>query len=149
VAIPDRNRILGAAAILVVGLALASASSAYAEEPEPTEVVPPKAYTRGAEPLYGSPYREELVFGFVETFGTPARVQLQFGLTKAYGRHAWEMEDPYAFNGDAPVGVEGIAGRLRPDTIYHYRLVAWNEAGKSFGKDRTFHTRTRKAPSRS
>jgi hypothetical protein len=108
------------------------------------EVVPPKAYTRGAEPLYGSRFREELIFGWVETFGTPARVQLQFGPTRAYGRHAYQFEDPYAYNGAAPVGDEGIAGRLRPDTTYHYRLVAWNEAGKSFGADRTFHTRRRK-----
>jgi hypothetical protein len=138
-----------ALAALIVGLTLVLCPFAYAAEGEAVEVVPPEAYTRGAEPLEEGNFREELVSGFVETFGTPARVQLQFGLTKAYGRHAYQFEDPYAYNGDAPVGDEGIAGRLRPDTTYHYQLVAWNEAGKSFGADRTFRTQSRKPRSRS
>jgi hypothetical protein len=30
---------------------------------------------------------------------------------------------------------------VRPHTTYHYRLVAKNQAGKAYGRDRTFRTR--------
>jgi hypothetical protein len=43
--------------------------------------------------------------------------------------------------GQEPVGLGPIiAGELRPDTIYHYALVASNEAGISIGQDATFTT---------
>jgi hypothetical protein len=125
--------------VLPIALVLALCPFAFAAEPGPVEAEPPTAYTRGAESLLGS-NSEELLFGFVETNGLPTRYRLQFGRTKSYGRHVYNSENPYAYNGPASVGVEGIAGRLHPDTTYHYRLVVWNELGKSLGEDRTFHT---------
>jgi hypothetical protein len=98
---------------------------------------PPKAKTLGTESL-GK--RQELVFGYVKTYGTATRCRIEFGRTKAYGSYAYDFEHPYGYNEGSYAEVEALAAHLQPDTTYHYRVVGWNEAGKSFGKDMTFHT---------
>jgi hypothetical protein len=75
--------------------------------------------------------------GFFDT-----RYHFELGLTTAYGYYSPE--------GDAGSGSGAVAARtsvagLLPGTIYHYRLVAWNEdgtseEGPSVGADQTFHT---------
>jgi hypothetical protein len=119
-------------AFLVICLALVPCSSATAE------ARPPKATTLGAE-SFGK--GQELVFGYVRTYGMATRVRIEFGRTKAYGRDADDQEHPYGWNNGGHAEVEALAEQLRPDRTYHYRLVAWNEAGTSFGKDMTFRTR--------
>jgi hypothetical protein len=119
-------------AFLVVCLALVLCSSAAAG------ARPPKATTLGAE-SFGK--TEELVFGSVRTYGTATRVRIEFGSTTAYGRDAYDLEHPYGWNNGGHAEVEAVAENLRPGRTYHYRLVAWNEAGTSFGKDMTFRTR--------
>jgi hypothetical protein len=118
-------------ALLVVCLALVPCSSATAD------ARPPKATTRGAE-WFGK--GQERVFGYVKTYGMATRVRIEFGSTKAYGRDADDLEHPYGWNNGGHAEVEALAEQLRPDRTYHYRLVAWNEAGTSFGKDKTFRT---------
>ena len=132
-----------------VGLTFALSSLAFGAEPPPLEEKPPEAFTRGAESFDELGNREELLYGFVVTNGIPTRFNMQFGRTRAYGRRAYKFEDPFVFNGDSPETVEVVAGHLRPDTTYHYRLVVWNRAGRSIGEDRTFHTRPRKPGRRS
>jgi len=39
-----------------------------------------------------------------------------------------------------PLTVETLIQRLKPSTLYHYRLVATDAAGTSYGTDRTFRT---------
>jgi hypothetical protein len=134
--------------VLMVGLVLSSGRLALAAESELVAAAPPKAYTRGSESLDEGQARAQLLFGVVKTGGIATRIQFQFGLTKAYGRNAYDFEHPYGWNNGSKAEAEGLAGRLHPGTTYHYRLVAWNEAGKSFGEDRTFHTRSRKPDSR-
>ncbi|MCW2980755.1 MAG: hypothetical protein JWO14_2482 [Solirubrobacterales bacterium] len=119
-------------ALLVVCLALVPCSSATAA------TRPPVATTLGAE-SFGR--REELLHGYVKTYGMATRVRIEFGSTKAYGRVADDLEHPYGWNNGGHAEVEALAEQLRPDRTYHYRLVAWNEAGTSFGKDMTFRTR--------
>ena len=61
----------------------------------------------------------------------------QYGLNTAYGRqtHAGEIG-----SGVVPVTVTGSLVDLRPGTTYHYRLVARNVYGTSYGYDFTLRT---------
>jgi hypothetical protein len=131
-------------AIVVVCLALVPCSFALGAGAGPAEAAPPKAYTQGSESFDEGNVRARLLFGFVKTHGIATRVQFQFGLTKAYGSIADDFEHPYGWNNGPKATAEGLAERLHPETTYHYRLVAWNEFGKSFGQDRTFHTAPRR-----
>ena len=126
-----RSRLVVVLAVLV-GLAAFSSSSAASVS------LPPRAYTGGFS--FGGDPESAVIQGLVKTHGTPARFRLEWGRTRAYGHQAYTEEDPYAYNGKQPVPVEGLTGHLRPGTTYHYRLVAWNEAGESIGRDRTLHT---------
>jgi phosphodiesterase/alkaline phosphatase D-like protein len=124
-------------ALVIVWLMSACCATALAAESEPVEApIPPEAFTRGVEvdAFPGS----AILLGFIENHGIPTDWRFQVGRTKAYGRHVGEAEEGPAYNLDAPVGVERLVGRLRPGKTYHYRLVAWNEAGRSVGRDRTF-----------
>jgi hypothetical protein len=82
------------------------------------------------------------VFGFVENHALPTYCRFEWGRTKVYG-HITEVPEENAYNGKYPVGCEKLIEPLKPNTTYHYRLLAINAGGKSFGKDRTFHTRRR------
>jgi hypothetical protein len=42
--------------------------------------------------------------------------------------------------GARPLAVTGEVGGLAPDTVYHYRFVAENAIGRTYGPDRTFTT---------
>jgi len=137
-------RLRSLSVVLIVGLMFALCPAALAAESRSAAAAPPRAYTKGSESFDEGLIREQLLFGFAITHGLLTRVQFQIGRTKAYGRYAYEPEHPYGWNNGGVAELEAESGRLRPDTTYHYRLVAWNEAGKSFGIDRTFHTRPRK-----
>lgn len=61
----------------------------------------------------------------------------QYGTTRAYG-----AQTPLAPGGRSPATIQvsqGIAG-LQPDTLYHYRLVAFGTGGTTIGRDRSFKT---------
>lgn len=61
----------------------------------------------------------------------------QYGPTVAYGRQT----RPVAIgSGALPVAVTGSLVQLRPGTTYHYRLVARNAYGTSYGYDFTLRT---------
>jgi hypothetical protein len=127
--------------LLVISLAVAFCPRASAVEPVLVKIAPPKVHTGGSESFDEGRVRAELLFGFVKTGGVATRIQFQFGPTKAYGFIANDPEHPYGWNNGPKATAECLAERLQPDTTYHYRLAAWNEGGKSFGQDRTFHTR--------
>lgn len=81
------------------------------------------------------------VSGAVAPGGAATRYLVEFGSSTAYG-HSTPAASAGAGTGSVPVSVT-LAG-LRPNTLYHYRLVATNAAGTSVGGDRTF--RTARAP---
>ncbi len=68
----------------------------------------------------------------------------EYGPTKSYGH----ITTPTAIGdgGDAPAGSGGVSAaeaiieRLAPETTYHYRLVASNEKGTTYGYDFQFTT---------
>jgi len=77
-----------------------------------------------------------VLHGRVNPHGIPTNFAFQYGLTRQYGG-----QTPLASAGAGANAVkvsQAVAGR-RPDTTYHYRLVAVG-AGTSNGSDHTFKT---------
>ena len=64
--------------------------------------------------------------------------QVEYGPTSAYGEHTL-ASDPIGEDGTFHAISETIAG-LQPGTTYHYRVVATNFGGPTFGPDATFTT---------
>jgi hypothetical protein len=94
----------------------------------------PKATTGGA---HNVTYGAASVNGTVNPGGGATSYYFQYGPTRAYGAQTGIGS---AGAGDKGVSVSVTLGGLQPLTVYHYRLVAVNGAGTSFGDDRTFQT---------
>ena len=99
--------------------------------------LPPYARTGSA---YGIAARSVSFFGFVNPRGSTATAKFQYGPTKSYGRWAPIGEPELFFVGFHPSEIEASTSGLRPKTTYHFRLVATNEGGTTYGKDKTFRT---------
>jgi hypothetical protein len=67
----------------------------------------------------------------------PTTYQFQYGTTTAYGSASAVAG---AGTGTTPITVSSALTRLRPDTTYHYRVVATNGSGTTTGADQTFNT---------
>jgi hypothetical protein len=119
--------------ILVANGQVASAEAA--DEP----AGPPSPYARTAF-AYGIGKTEAVLIGFVNARGSSTTAQFQVGRSKSYGR--WFPPGPPEefYAGHHSSEVEQGVDRLRPGTIYHFRLVATNAGGKTYGKDKTFTT---------
>ena len=70
----------------------------------------------------------------------------QYGTTTAYGGQTIPND---IGSGTAPVGVSDTLTGLSPATTYHYRLVATNSAGTTYGYDYTVTTATSVMPQQS
>jgi hypothetical protein len=81
-----------------------------------------------------------VLLGFVNARGTETTVRFEIGRTRSYGRSFPPGEPEHFYERNEPVGVEEAVDRLRPGTMYHFRLVATSAAGTRFGKDETFRT---------
>jgi hypothetical protein len=77
--------------------------------------------------------------GRIKNYGLPTGWRFKWGPTTAYG-HLTEVPEERAYNGNRPVFVESVIEGFKANQTYHYRLIAFNAAGKSVGQDRTFHT---------
>jgi DNA-binding beta-propeller fold protein YncE len=76
------------------------------------------------------------VSGAVDPLNLPTTYKVEFGASTGYGEQV---------AGEAGAGSEGRAltvalSYLQPGTTYHYRLVATNASGTSYGADATFTT---------
>jgi len=76
--------------------------------------------------------------GTVDANFDPATVSFEYGLTDAYGSTVAAAQSPVSGGADTPVSA-AISGLL-PNTTYHFRAVAQNSAGTSYGIDLTFNT---------
>jgi uncharacterized delta-60 repeat protein len=99
----------------------------------PAPIVRPPSVTTGATSAITEVSAS--VRGQVNSNGLPTTYHVDYGHTKAYGSGT-----PAAAvgSGTSPVGVSARLKGLRAGTTYHYRLVATNAAGTSYGGDRTF-----------
>lgn len=79
------------------------------------------------------------VNGQVNPFGLNSTYYFEYGPTTGYGRQAPAVP-AVAGNGFSPKAVSSTLTGLDSGTTYHYRLVATNAAGTSYGADATFTT---------
>jgi len=76
--------------------------------------------------------------GKVDANAKPTTYFFQIGTTRVYTATTTETA---AGQGTNPVNISVPVSGLAPATVYHYRLVAKNEDGQTFGMDRTFKTK--------
>jgi hypothetical protein len=77
------------------------------------------------------------VTGALNPNGLVTTWYFQYGRTKSYGSRTTAQD---AGSGTKRVGVSSTLTGLANKTTYHYRLVATNSQGTTFGGDRTFRT---------
>ena len=86
-----------------------------------------------------------LLSGTVNPENSPTKYHFEYGTTTAYGTTTGEVSAGSG-SGDVPTGPQVVV-ELQPETTYHYRLVATNEAaGREAGPDNTFSTARRIPP---
>jgi PKD repeat protein len=95
---------------------------------------PPSVSTGRASRLDG---QGVTVSGAVNPNGVPTTYMVEFGSSTAYG---YSSKTTSAGSGNAGVPVSVVLGGLRPETTYHYRLVATSAGGTTVGRDRAFTT---------
>ena len=75
--------------------------------------------------------------GMVKPLGLETTTSFQWGTTAAYGSSSAPVD---VGQGSSAVVVDVVVNRLSPSTTYHFRLVAVNAAGKTYGADSMFRT---------
>ncbi len=101
-----------------------------------TTLTLPDAETETAEPIDAN---AAILEGTVDPNGSEASYRFQYGPTTAYGQEsAVGYEELAAPDEDSEI-VEPVA-YLKPETTYHYRLVAKSAAGIDYGEDKTVTT---------
>jgi phosphodiesterase/alkaline phosphatase D-like protein len=76
--------------------------------------------------------------GTVNANGSSTTVVFEYGLTTEYGGTAPAPQSPVSGSTATPVSATLIL--LDPSTTYHYRVVATNASGTTYGADMTFTT---------
>ena len=83
--------------------------------------------------------------GWVNPNGAETEYQFEYGLTAAYGSEI-PASPELVGSGDEGVDVSQILAELKPNTTYHFRIVASSADGVAEGADRTFTTQRDHAP---
>ncbi len=78
--------------------------------------------------------------GSLSPNGFDAHYFFEWGTTAAYGHKSPEAPGTDAGEGSGAVAAASALSALSPNTSYHYRLVASNSFGTSFGADQKFQT---------
>ena len=76
----------------------------------------------------------------VNAHNASTTVTFEYGPTAGYGSSVLADQSPVTGNGDT--SVSKTITSLLPNTLYHYRVVAVNSAGTTYGTDQTFTTDT-------
>jgi hypothetical protein len=101
----------------------------------PLPLAPPLVSTGGVSALAQN---TATVTGTVDPQGHSTVYEFQVGVDSSYG-----VELFAAASADLQAQAVSVAvGSLQPGTTYHYRLVATNESGTSYGQDASFTTST-------
>jgi hypothetical protein len=117
--------------MLVAGLTAALAAAA----PASADVTKPRVSTGGASLVTQS---SATLTGRVNPNGARTTYFFQYGVTRRYGTATGPTD---AGSGTHTKTAAANLTGLAPFTRYHYRLVARNAKGTSFGDDRTFATK--------
>ncbi|NLF49740.1 MAG: sortase [Leptolinea sp.] len=94
----------------------------------------PLAITNPADSIT---YNSATLNGQVNPLGVPTGASFEYGSTTAYGS---VVAANYPGAGTTNVPVSANLSGLSPATTYHYRVIAANSNGTSFGDDATFTT---------
>jgi hypothetical protein len=98
--------------------------------------MPPGANTQGATEVKGT---SAILGGSVNPNGQTTTYQFEYGLTESYGSNV-PATPKSAGAGATAVGASETLKSLTPSTTYHFRIVAENAIGQTFGEDGTFTT---------
>jgi len=96
---------------------------------------PPTAAT-GAATAVG--LSDAILNGTVNANGVATTVFFEYGTTNSYGSTAYATQSPVT--GTSDTAVSAFIYELLPVTTYHYRVVAENTNGTTYGADMTFTT---------
>jgi hypothetical protein len=110
-----------------------SSGAAWAFINEPP--VPPTVTTGAASSITQT---SATLGGSVNPNSLPTSCRFEYGPSEEYGHSAPCTSSPG--NGGSVVEVSAHVEGLEADTTYHYRLVAHNQGGYSYGADQTFET---------
>ncbi len=99
-------------------------------------LVPPLVSTSAAEALVQT---SATLTGSVDPEGLPSTYRFEYGTSTGYGS-TWPVLQVYAGSADTSQVVAIGVPNLSPGTTYHYRLVAGNEDGTTYGVDESFTT---------
>jgi hypothetical protein len=119
--------------VVLLALALIAAALALPASGQAAQA-PPTASTSGVSNVS---YSSAILYGYINAKGAGTNYAFQYGTTSRYG-----AQSPLSPGGNATTSVrvsQMITGLL-PETLYHYRVVAYGPAGIALGKDRTFTT---------
>jgi hypothetical protein len=94
----------------------------------------PEAITGHANPTSLS---TATLHGTVNPSGFATTYQFEYGTTHAYGSSV-PVPAGAAGSGTSPQGLQAALSGLSANTTYHYRLMAKNSNGTTYGADRTF-----------
>ncbi|HET7054137.1 MAG TPA: S8 family serine peptidase, partial [Solirubrobacterales bacterium] len=83
--------------------------------------------------------RSATLNGGINPTGKATTYHFEYGLSTSYGQDI-PVSNESVGSGSSPVSVSAGLSGLRRDTTYHYRLVATNELGTTYGADETFVT---------
>ncbi len=111
-----------------------TASATVQVNPAPAAGAKPAAVTNGASSVT---FDGAIVHGSVNPEGAPATDYFEYGRTTSYGSRTASHD---AGSGTSSRSVSQSLTALRANTLYHYRLVAQNANGITYGGDRTFRT---------
>lgn len=119
-----------AALVSTIFLTVSLGAGALAASPLPQ----PTVYTGGVTSLTPT---SVILLGGLNAKAQPANYRFQYGTTGAYG-----TQTPLQPGGRSPaeIHVNQPVGGLTPNTLYHYRLVAFGARGAVIGGDHTFKT---------
>jgi len=101
---------------------------------------PPVITTKAALPVL---YEEATLRAEIDPSGLATKYHFEYGTSEAYGQSTPVAE---LAPGDGPLAVEAPLTGLAPGTLYHFRIVAENEAGALQEPDQTFETLARPKP---
>jgi hypothetical protein len=121
------HRIKATAAMAVIGTLALGATTASAAVPTVS--------TGGANGVTADAAR---LHGTVNPRGLATTYYFEYGTSRRYGSRT---PDASAGAGTSNKSVSAAVGGLKPNTTYHYRIVASNPSGVASGGDRSFSTR--------
>ena len=100
-----------------------------------TSAIVASAITQAATAITGT---SATLNGFINANTTLARTTFEYGTTTAYGTSV--IGTPDTITGNTNVAALHNLSGLLPNTTYHYRIVARNQVGYSYGNDTFFTT---------